>query len=454
MSPQKNPVSALSLIPFYLGLTGFLLNLVAYYPGFMSPDSLVIYEQSISQHYGDWHPPLMAWAWSFLNRLYSGPQVMLIFQLALLWTGFYFLATGWFSSRRSRTWLFCGLLLAPFVQNFAGYIIKDAQMALSWLLSFSIIARAGFRHRRMTLMEAIISFLLILYGALVRINALPGAIPLFFLWFDNYCAWTKRRPGMVAAVVLSLLLAIGCQSLLNYVLKPQKQYPEYKLYLHDMAGIYVRTGKNYFPSFINEYPGFDTAYLRANYTTATLDDLYWNEEKKIFFPPLNDSTGPIARKAWARSISDNPGAYLYNRWDGFLYFLRIKKRTWIVTLNAVISPNSFGITFKPNVVSRAFIGTIKFQSGMPYMRPWFWLIMNISILIAGFFTFDAAIRKIIFVLTTSSLLYLLPQFFVFQVDTDFRYFYWNCLSLFICVFFLAKDRTLKKEALHKEKTAV
>ncbi|MDO6432719.1 hypothetical protein Q4E93_19085 [Flavitalea sp. BT771] len=412
----------------------------------MSPDSLDIYGQSISGHYGDWHPPLMAWFWSLANKLYQGPQVMLLFQLALLWASFYFLATGWFSSRRSRIWLFLGFLLAPFVQNFAGYIIKDAQLALSWLAGVSIIARAASKDRRMTLAEAVFSFLFILYGTVVRINALPGAIPLFYLWVDQSFPWKRARFWRAGAVLLLLLSAIGCHSLLNYILKPQKQYPEYKLYLHDMAGVYVRTGENYFPTFINSYPGFDTVYLRSNYTTATFDDLYWNQEKKISFLALNDSTSHIIRKAWVQSISNNFGDYLYNRWDGFLYFLRIKKRTWIVTLNAVVPPNNFGITFKPNFVSRAFIWLIKLQSGAPYMRPWCWLLLNVSIFIAGFYIYNASIRKIVFVLASSSLLYMLSQFFIFQVDTEFRYFYWNCLSLFICIFYLIKDWQLKKNA--------
>ncbi len=447
MNHQENKNPSLYLIPLYLGLIGFFLNVAAYSPGFMSPDSLDIYEQSVNHHYRDWHPPMMAWFWSFLNMLYKGPQVMLIFQLTLLWTSFYLLATSWFSSRRGRTWLFFGLLLAPFVQNFAGYIIKDVQMALSWLLSFCIIARAGYKKRRMTQVEAAFSFLFILYGALVRINALPGAIPLFYLWFDNYFKWAKHRLLMTGAIVIALALAIGCQSILNYALKPQKQYPEYKLYLHDIAGIYTKTGKNYFPSFINEYPGFDTAYLRSNYTTATFDNLYWNDEKKISFPSLTDNTERDIRQAWVHSISENPGAYLFNRWDGFLYFLRIKKRTWIVTMNAVVTPNNFGITFKPNFVSRSFIWLIKVQSELPYMRPWFWLIMNIGMFIAGFYIHNSITRKVVFVLAASSLLYVFPQLFIFQVDTDFRYFYWNCLSLFISVFFFLKDRVSSRGAV-------
>ena len=438
-------------LPVCLAFTGFLLNLIAYYPGFMSPDSLDIYGQSLSHHYTDWHPPLMAWFWSLLNNIYRGPQGMLIFQLGLLWTGFYFLSTGWFSSRRSYLYLFTGLLIAPFVQNFAGYIIKDAQMALSWFLSFSIIAKADYRNRRMTVAEAVISFLLILYGTLIRINALPGALPLVYYWSANYLPWSNRRAAMAVVLAIFMLLVVGCQSFLTSLLTPQKKYAEYKLYLHDLAGIYVKTGKSYWPSFISQSPGFDSVYLKSHYTPATLDNLFWNEENKISFPPLNDSLSPIVRQAWMKSITENPGVYLLNRWDGFLYYLRIKKRTWIVTLHAEISPNDYGLHFEGNFISAIFLKIIKLQKGLPYMRPWFWLIVNLITLVTGFYIHSKAIKKIVWILSLSSLLYLVPQFFIFQVDTDFRYFYWNCVSLFVCIYFLWENRRSKAPVILREK---
>ena len=106
-----------------LALIGFVLNLVAYYPGFMSPDSLDVYAQSISHHYTDSHPPIMAGLWSVFNNFYTGSLIMLLFQLGLFWGSFYLLATTWFSSRRNQIFLFLGLLLEPFIQNFLAYII-------------------------------------------------------------------------------------------------------------------------------------------------------------------------------------------------------------------------------------------------------------------------------------------------------------------------------------------
>jgi hypothetical protein len=430
------------IVALCLAFTGFVLNLVAYHPGFMSPDSLDVYTQSISNHYTDSHPPIMAGLWSVFNSFYKGPLIMLLFQLGLFWGSFYMLATTWFSSRRDQIFFFFGLLLAPFIQNFLAYIIGDSQMALSWLFGFSIIARAEYKERPMTIAEAVFSFLFIFYGSLVRINALPGALPLFYLYFDSCLKWTKRRPMILGATLLSACLVIGCQVLSNHIFRPERKYPEYKLYLQDLSGVYVKTGKNYFPSFITEHRGFDTAYLKANFTTATIDNLYY--AKRISFPPLNENSRSIIHRAWINSILENPGTYLQNRWDGFLYFLHIKKRTWLVVLHAEVSPNNFGIRFRRNFISDLFLEPIRFQSWMVYMKPWFWLILNIVILTVAFFIYDTVIKRFVIVLSASSFLYLAAEFFIIPVDTDFRYFYWNCLSLFISVAFLLKSRGFKR----------
>ena len=367
---------------------------------------------------------------------------MLLFQLSLFWGSFYLLAITWFSSRRSQIFFLLALLLAPFIQNFLAYIIGDSQMALSWLFAFSIIARAEYNKRRMTRPEAVFSALFIIYGSLVRINALPGALPLLYLYFDNCLTWTKRRPVILAATLISGSLIIGCQLLSNVIFRPEKKYPEYKLYLQDLSGIYVKTGKNYFPSFIREYEGFDTNYLKSNFTTATIDNLYY--DKRISFPPLTGSTRRTIHRAWINSILENPGTYLQNRWDGFLYFLHIKKRSWLVVLHAEVSPNNLGITFKRNFISDLFLEPIRFQSWMFYMKPWFWLIVNIVVVVLAFFIYDTTIKKLVVVLSTSSFFYLAAEFFIIPVDTDFRYFYWNCLSLFISAAFLLRSRGFKR----------
>ncbi len=44
-----------------------LILWVAFYPGFMSHDSIVQFGMSKSLNFNDWHPPIMAWVWSVVG---------------------------------------------------------------------------------------------------------------------------------------------------------------------------------------------------------------------------------------------------------------------------------------------------------------------------------------------------------------------------------------------------
>ncbi|MCD6064465.1 MAG: hypothetical protein K0R82_2376, partial [Flavipsychrobacter sp.] len=125
----------------------FLINVIAYYPGFLTSDSLDQYEQAITGKYGNWHPPAFTLLWRLLNSIYKGPFLLLVFQLGLLWGSAYVLMQT-VKKRHWRIAIFV-LSLAPFVQNFAGCVVKDSQMALPWLLSFALLFRAHVTDKRL-----------------------------------------------------------------------------------------------------------------------------------------------------------------------------------------------------------------------------------------------------------------------------------------------------------------
>lgn len=418
--------------PFLISITlgGFILDLLACYPGFMYIDTIDQYTQAINARYADWHPPAMAGFWHLLNILHQGPQVMLVFQLALLWTSFYLLADTWFRRPIPFICLLLLFALAPYVQNFAGLIVKDAQMALSWLLAMAIMWRAIYQKRKLSKGEAIITFLFITYGTMVRINALPGSIPLYYFWVESiYTGTYVKKVGLLIAALTGLLIIN--QTTTKVLLKPAKTYPEYKLIAHDLAGIYVKTGRSYFPPFITAYQGFDTTLIRRSFTTATLDNLWWiNGHPYVIFPRLNEQSRKQLIHYWLKAIRENKTAYLANRFDGFLYYLQLKQRpdTTFYYFYPYVHSNQYGFTLKEGPVFRAYTAYIRASRNLPVMKPWCWLLLPLLqlALTAGLLT--GTIRIAALCLPLSSLAYLLPQFFIYQADTEFRYFYWCCIS--------------------------
>jgi len=425
-------------VAFVVCLLGFVFNLIAYYPGFMSPDSLDQYQQSLSGIYNDWHPPIMSGLWHLFNYIYAGSLMMLLLQLFMFWLSIYILLT----SIKGLTWKLSILLLslAPFIQNFAGYIIKDVQMSYAWLLASVILFRALIAKRKLSLLEAAITILLIIYATWIRQNALPGSLPFCFLWVWLVFGNKSNKFRLIASAILIILLAY-LQFPFNYkIFHAEKTYPETKLYLEDITGIYAKTGDSYYTPYVLTGPAFDTNRLRLGYNPATFDDLWDTHGSGELLPDMNDSNVKDLQKAWEHAIIKHPFIYFNNRIDGFLYYLRIKNRTPLHYFYPYIDPNQYGFVFKPNIISRLFLQPISFQKDMFYMHPWFWFVISFVLLffIRGFK--NKAYKQYYILLVLSGLLYLLPQFLVYQTDTDLRYFYWNCLAPALCICILIADR--------------
>lgn len=426
-----------NIVILCLSCIGFVINFITYYPGYLSPDSLDQFSQALHNHYGDWHPPLMSAFWHALLSLYIGPQPMLFFQLFLLWGSCYILLLL-FKKHYPRTiWLVFVFLCAPFVQNFAGNIWKDVHMALSWLLAAAILLNAFYNHRKLNTYESIISMLLLAYGCWVRLNALPGLLPLVALWLmllkkpeASYSLFGFR--SIIKTVGVCVIILLTQAVITKFAIKPNKEYSIYKLFAHDISGIYVKTGENYFPDFITQHEGFDTLYLKKNYRYATFDNIWWNPDNKKILPGVDDAKIKELRNSWIKAISEHPIVYFKNRTNGFLAFLRISNEgDYYCSFYPFIHSNNFGFRVEPNVLSRILLPLIEGQKDFFYMQPWFWSLFNVIIFLCAFIKQLRAIKPIILVLSLSGLFYLALEFFIYQVDSDFRYFYWNCIVSFL-----------------------
>lgn len=423
----------------FLGLciAGFISSYSTYKPGFMSPDSIDQYGQALTGKYSDWHPVAMAFVWHIMLKLHNGPQLMLILQLTLFWSACFLIA--------KRIKGFVGLIVIacfaflPFFQNFLGYIIKDVQMGLSWLLAIAILMQQVTSGSRLNTFERTFSFLLIIYGALLRFDALPGFLLLIGLWIMVVC-YNKSRKTQLLIGILSLLFLLFTNWSIDKITHPAKLYSERKLFMHDLSGIYVATSENVFPEILFErIPDFDTAYIRLHCHPATYDMLWWNNDGIVMEPPAEKIVNTALRNAWWQAISQHPIIYLQNRYEGFLYHLRIKKRTeFIGVYHPWIDNNKYGIVLNQTEDHIQFVEWMEQNKAKIFMKPWFWLLTNTLLLLPVFMINDRRYRYAIILLLLSSLLYRLPQFFIFQSDIDFRYFYWTCLICTVSFFWIVK----------------
>lgn len=412
---------------------GFLIDFYAFYPGFMSPDTIDQFTQAMHNSYGNWHPPTLAALWHLLLKLWAGPQPMLLLQLFFLWMGTGLLMTALIRKSIWSAPVLLLMVLSPFVQNVAGNIWKDLHMALSWYLSLSIMIFYFLSGKRAGKLAASISLLLIIYGTWVRVSGFPGNIPLLYLWI-MISPWSARVHKLWQRGLLALLMSgavlIGEGLFSKHVIRAHDDHIEYKLMTHDMAGLSIRTGELCFPEIIKKWPGFDTSYLFSHYSLVSFDNIWWNPDNKSIIPHPEEKEFPAIKKYWRSVIMKHPWTYLQMKAEGFLYFLKIKDSgTGLMVMYPYIHSNNYGLTLQPTRMYQFMMPKIEKRYDALYMKPWFWVIVNFIFLAALFLPWLRSWRQMLLVIQLSALFYLAIHFFVYPADTEFRYFYWYTLSV-------------------------
>lgn len=443
-SITKHP-KLLFIVTLLLCAVGFTLNFCTYYPGFMSPDTVDQYGQSITGHFVSWHPPVMAFTWRLLNHIYQGPQLMLVLQLFFLWYSYYVFATT-LHNFIGRIILFLIFFFAPFIQNFTGYVIKDSMMALSWLLAIALLfkyIRTGGRHRVFTI---IFSGLLLLYGTWMRHNAATGLLPLCFAWVWILFGDKTRRIKIAAAIGLFIFIIAGEALFVSIVLKPLKGYPDTAVYMYDLTAEFMDTHHDVYPASFYKYNGFDTNYIKAHYDPACIDNLLWNTDN-VKIRPTHRADIKALRRAWVYNILTSPEDYFNIRYNEWLYYLHIKQGNELQYFFPWIHPNPYGLKInESSILYKNYVDFMWAQKKMFYFKPLFWILLNVF-LFAGIPILRNKMTRILYSgLVTSSLLYMLPLFFMIATDKDFRYIYWVCIACATALIILLISLFKPKEA--------
>jgi hypothetical protein len=295
----------------------FMANLALHYPGVMNNDSVLQLRQAVSGRYGDWHPPVMAWLWSWLLPFGEGPAPLLLVHLALYWTGFGLVAEA--LRRQGHPLLAVGVTLAgafpPFLYVNA-QVVKDVGMAVSWLAATGLLYFYRSQARRIPVAAAIAIALLLFYGTMVRTNAIFGLGPLLLLAAAP-ASWLRTGRLMAAAVVVAVL-ALPASMVLNKVLfHPAQQHATQSLFLYDLMGIAVHTGD---PSVLEPRATFKAGELRACYSAYWWDSLStWGRcADHVHRPDPDTQTLPDGLESqWAHAIAAHPIAYAEHRLKHF-----------------------------------------------------------------------------------------------------------------------------------------
>lgn len=407
---------------------GFLFSVLAFFPGWMSPDSFAHYVDASKDVYNDWQPVMMGWWWHQLSHIYSGPALLLIQSLIFYWGAWGLIALA--SRRRMGRFAYLIPLIGfwPGLLFPLGQIWKDIAFACSMFFAWAILINAYAQSRRLQFIERFGVFALGVFAFGVKTNGLV-ALPFLFGFWVCVEGWKKSNWAM--QVGLMLVITLGAVTAAHFAV-PQdrivKTSPFQYTQTYDLLAISVKTDQNLLPSYINARIGGTPDSLKKMYWAGGNNALYYNTAGNL----TTTNAGELAelKNLWVGAVTKYPREYLAHRLDNFLVLLRWGEATPAYVAIPTIDENPYGLKFEKNKFS-------DWLALQPDRHPWMFLPWIYTVLLLASTGVLACLkwrRGMVLSLSGSAVAFVAPHFFI-APSADYRYLYYAYFCALILAFF-------------------
>jgi hypothetical protein len=430
---QEEAPRPLRFVGYLLCTAGFLLCVVAFYPGYISPDSIRQLTEGRAWSFTDWHPPLMAAVWGVVDRIIPGPFGMLLLHNAAFWGG---LAVFWRATYRRSVFIglcLVGLGFLPTALALLSTIWKDVGLGASLLLASALLHTARRTNSKSALL---FSVPLLFYGYGVRQNAAPAVLPLAlwsgFIAFRVFRAtkekaggWARAALPFVVGLFYFLLLTAAVYATTRLLTGGRSQYILQAALLHDLAAVSKERGEALFPDYITRGEGFSLAKTTAYYQPEYAPAIYRGEGSSVH---LTDNSHEMAelRAKWLEVVPANRSIYLRHRWEVFKTLAGIGMEHLCHPYLA--TSHRFGgydvNTWRVHGLLRAVFWKLRDSF---FFRGYCWLLASLVLLGVALGGRLKGELETVFVLASSASLYGCAYFF-FALACDFRFLWWTALA--------------------------
>jgi hypothetical protein len=400
----------------------FALTLRIFYPGVMTYDAKYIYSYIAEGRAGDWQSPLMTTLWAVIDPIARGSGSMFLFIAALYWLAFAVLAL---TLARRSPWLgpaALALALAPPAFVFVGIIWRDVLFASAWLLAAALAFAVADRRGPWRIAAQSIAMALLVFGFLLRPNALFAAPVL-----AAYLAWPARfelKRAAILYVPVAVALAILEPVVYYGILDARHENPLHVIFVFDLAGITHFVKSNQFPV---TWTADETAMLTASCYRPTEFDIYWTREPCLFVMAKLEADkifgSPALTEAWWRAIVAHPIAYLEHRAALMANFLF--NQNLIMWTVDIAQPDR--VVFADNRWFQALKAVADGLAPTPLFRAGTWLALCILWCALAWRRRTTASGAFVIGVCGSAVVYM-ATFFPVGVSSDFRYALWAVLA--------------------------
>jgi low affinity Fe/Cu permease len=422
-----------------LALIGFFSVWWVYRPGFMSVDSVAQLGEARSGAFTDFHPPILALIWRYLDEIWPGPIGMLILLDGLFWLGLaiFFRLLRWPLWARASSLIVAGFQPAVFM--LLGTIWKDTLMQACLIAGASAILLAAYSGRRLWWLVALP---LMFVAIAARHNGIGAAWPLLAIpifgvgRIARFRRFWQLALSLAVALVIALTLRQGSSLLSRKIAAPSEYWQMTPIF--DLAGMSLQVDELLMkPEDGILSPGVTLARVRQVYSPRDHLRLYKCSSKNCtpaFVRTRDAEKLRTLSASWQRAIWAHPGAYLAHRWLVFRELLRLDPRK--VEISTGISRNRLGV---PVTRSEAAVTVVKLLGGLPnvpFYATWIYVLLECALLLIGAFDFFKRGRPHCLCWSMSGLIYLATFFFATGAP-DFRYSTWTILTTLLAACSLA-----------------
>jgi hypothetical protein len=424
------------LVGYLVCAAGFLLCVVAFYPGYMSPDSIRQLTEGRAWSFTDWHPPLMAAVWGVVDRVIPGPFGMLLLHNAAFWAA---LAVFWRTTYRKSVWLglcLVGLGFLPPALALLSTVWKDVGLGASLLLASALLHTSRRTNSRSALL---ISIPLLFYGYGVRQNAAPAILPLA-LWAGFIALRVFRSPKADAAgraraaapfvigLAYFLLLTVAVLATTRILTGGRSSYILQAVLLHDLAAVSKERGEALFPDYILRGENFSLGNATAYYTPEKAMLLFRGEGSGVRLTENPEEMAALRAK-WLEVVPANKAIYLRHRREAFKRLAGLQEGE--VCFPYLATSHRFG-GYDVNgwAVHRLLRAVFWKLRNTFFFRGFCWLLVSVLVLCLALGGRLRGDLETAFVLSLSGFLYGAAYFF-YTPSCDFRFFWWTALAALV-----------------------
>jgi len=404
-------------------VAGFGVTLLIFYPGVMTYDAKFVYEDIAKGTMGDWQSPVMVWLWALIDPIAPGAASMFLLIAATYWLGFGVLALVLASRGKASALLLPLLAMTPPALGLVGIIWRDVLFATCWLLAATVAFAVSERPSPIRLTGQALALGLVIFGVLLRPNALLAA-PIL----AAYAVWLSRA-SLRKTVIFYVPAAVCCFAIVQLVyygmLDAKRQHPLQTIMIFDLGGISHYSKENQFPV---DWSDSENAMLLNGCYKPTLWDIYWRLEPCDFvMRKVEREKGlfgtPAISKAWLAAIAHHPAAYLQHRSAFMWNFLAADNLTmWTADVEHPTKN-----VFADRTAFNALLSAHDVLKPTPFLRAGFWLLACVVIGYLGWRRSSPREAAFALAVCGSATIYLL-SFYALGVASDFRYGYWAVLA--------------------------